>query len=133
MANHINPDPATKKLATTSLLLGIIGWGIYILQWCFDLTLGLVLATLTVGSSAICGTILDILPAVLWVTGIITGHVALHRIDQFEAKSRRRAIWGLVLSYIGVFFTILLIAAVIFIVATGIESGWLSKVFPQIH
>jgi len=133
MANQINPDPATKKLATTSLLLGIIGWGIYILQWCFDLTLGLVLATLTVGSSAICGTILDILPAVLWVTGIITGHVALHRIDQFEAKSRRRAIWGLVLSYIGVFFTILLIAAVIFIVATGIESGWLSKVFPQIH
>jgi hypothetical protein len=133
MANQKNPDPASTKLATTSLLLGIIGWGIYILQWCFDLTLGLVLATLTVGSSAICGTILDILPAVLWVTGIVTGHVALHRIDHFEARSRRRAVWGLVLSYIGVFFTILLIAAVIFIIATGIESGWLSKIIPQIH
>jgi len=133
MANHKNPDPASMKLATTSLLLGIIGWGIYLLQWCFDLTLGLVLATLTVGSSAICGTILDFLPAVLWVTGIVTGHVSLHRIDHFEARSRRRAIWGLVLSYIGIFFTILLIAAIIFIIATGLESGWFSKIIPQLH
>jgi len=133
MVIHKDPDPAFKKLARTSLLLGIIGWGIYILQWCFDLTLGLVLATLTVGSSAICGTILDILPAVLWVAGIVTGHVALHRINHFEARSRRRAVWGLVLSYIGIFFTILLIVAVIFIIATGMDSGWLSKIITQFH
>jgi hypothetical protein len=133
MSDRENLYPASLKFATSSLCLGIMGWGINILQWCFDLTLGLVLAALTVGSSAVCGMILDILPVLLWVTSIVTGHVALYRIDHFDRRSRRRAIWGLTLSYVGLFFTILLIIVIIFLVATGIESGWFTKIIPQIH
>ena len=64
------------KLASTSLALGILGWALYLLNWCLDLTLGVVLASATGGVSAICGTALDILPFLVWVLGIVSGHGA---------------------------------------------------------
>ena len=129
----MDSQPAPNKLATTSLTLGIFGWAIYILQWCFDLTFGLVLATVTGGSSAVCATVLDVLPLVLWLIGIVIGHVALGQIKHTSAKYRGRAIWGLLLNYSGLFFTLLLIIAILVLIVTGVGAGWLVKVLPQIH
>jgi hypothetical protein len=129
----MNFQPASNKLATTSLTLGIFGWAIYLLQWCFDLTLGLVLATVTGGSSAVCATVLDVLPFALWLTGIVIGHVALGQIKHTSVKDRRRAIWGLLLNYSGLFFTLIFIIAILVLIVTGMGMGWLDKVLPQIH
>ncbi len=130
---HMNLDPVSNKLATTSLIMGILGWGIYLLQWCFDLTLGLALAALTAGASAICGTILDVLPFMLWITGIVSGHVALSQIKRAGGYGRNRAIGGLVLNYFGLFFILILLVAIIILITTGVQAGWLEKVLPQIH
>ena len=130
---NMNSQPASNKLATTSLTLGIFGWAIYLLQWCFDLTLGLVLAAVTGGSSAVCAMVLDVLPFALWLTGIVTGHVALGQIKLTRAKGRRQAIWGLLLNYSGLFFTLILIIAILVMIVTGVGAGWLVKVLPQIH
>jgi hypothetical protein len=129
----MDAQPAPNKLATTSLTLGILGWFFYLLQWCFDLTLGLLLVTVTGGSSAICATVLDVLPFGLWLTGIVLGHMALGQIKHTSAKGRGRAIWGLILNYCGLFFILILIAAILFLIVSGVGAGWLYKLLPQIH
>ena len=124
-------SPVTSKLARTSLTLGILGWILYFLQWCFDLTLGLLLAFATGGSSAVCSMVLDFLPFVLWLIGILTGHVALGQIKQTGITGRRQAVWGLALGYSGMLFTILLIAMVVALVTMGVGVGVLDKVLPS--
>ncbi len=123
------PRPV-NKLAATSLTMGLVGWLMYALQGCFDLSLGLLLAGLTAGSSALCSTILDILPFFLWLAGIVSGHAALGRIKRNGEAGRGRAIAGLVLSYSGMFFIVLLIVLLLILVAVGIKSGWLTKLLP---
>ena len=122
-----------NKLATTSLALGLVGWAIYLLQWCFDLTLGLLLAAFTAGTSAVCSTILDVMPFALWLAGIVTGHVALGQIKQSGSPGRGRAVWGLVLNYSGLFFIIIFIITVVILIATGIGVGVLDKIIPPLY
>jgi hypothetical protein len=125
--------PVSNKLASTSLTMGILGWAIYLLQWCFDLTIGLLFAAFTGGTSAICATVLDVLPFMLWLTGIVSGHVALGQIKQSGERGGKRAIWGLILNYSGLFFTLIFIVVIIMLIATGVGAGWLEKLLPQIH
>ena len=128
----LDSNPAPNKLARTSLIMGLLGWFFYLLQWCFDLTIGLLLAAMSGGASAICSSVLDFLPFVLWLVGIVAGHVALAQIRQSDAPGRPAAVWGLVLSYIGMAFTILLIVIIIILVATGVSSGLLYKFIPSL-
>jgi hypothetical protein len=125
---------AANKLATTSLILGILGWIFYLLQWCFDLTIGIILTAATAGSGALCTSILDILPFGIWMGGILTGHTALRRIKLTLGRfGRRRAILGLVLSYIGMVFSILMIGIIIALIAAGIGTGVLERLIPLFH
>ena len=64
--------------------------------------------------------------------GILTGHAALIRIKRSRIPGRRRAVWGLVLGYTGLFFTILLIAVVLSLLAAGIGVGVLDKIIPAL-
>ena len=126
--------PLANKLAKTSLMLGILGWCFYILQWCFDLTIGLLLAALTAGTSSICASVLDFLPFAVWLAGIVAGHVALGQIRHTVAPGRARAVWGLVLGYVGLFFIIiLLIAIIIILIAGGVGVGILDKILPALR
>ncbi len=133
-ANPSMPDarPSTNKLARTSLILGLLGWFFYLLQACFDLTLGLLLTALTAGTSAVCSSILDVLPFALWLVGILAGHVALGQIRQAGAPGRSTAVWGLVLGYAGMTFTILFIVIIIILVATGVGAGFFYKFIPSL-
>ncbi|MGD0752877.1 MAG: DUF4190 domain-containing protein [Anaerolineales bacterium] len=128
----LDSSPAPNKLAKTSLILGILGWLLYLLQWCFDLTFGLFLASITAGAGAICSSVLDILPFVLWLVGIVSGHVALGQIRQTGAPGRTGAVWGLILGYVGLAFTILFFVLIILLVATGIGAGLLYKFIPSL-
>ena len=119
-----------NRLATTSLTLGLLGWAIYLLQWCFDLTLGLLLAAFTAGASAVCSTILDVAPFALWLVGIVTGHLALGQIKQSHAPGRGRAVWGLVLNYFGLFFIIVITVIIVILIASGVGLGVLDKALP---
>lgn len=123
---------APNKLAKTSLILGLLGWFFYLLQWCFDLTIGLLLAAFTGGSSTICTAVLDILPFVLWLVGIVSGHVALAQIRNSGAPGRIGAGWGLVLGYVGLAFTILLIVIIIILLAAGVGVGLFEKIIPSL-
>jgi hypothetical protein len=123
--------PVSNKLATNSLTLGILGWIIYLIQWCFDLTIGLLLAVVSAGMSTICATALDLLPFVLWLIGILSGHAALAQIKRTGSPGRGRAVWGLALGYLGMFFTILLIVVIVSLIASGIGVGVLDKIIPM--
>ncbi|MCX6033814.1 MAG: DUF4190 domain-containing protein [Chloroflexi bacterium] len=122
-----------NRLATTSLTLGLVGWAFYFLQWCFDLTLGVLLAALTVGTSAFCSTILDTVPFVFWLAGIVTGYAALGQIKRSGGSGRGRAVWGLVLNYFGLFFIVIFTVIAVILVATGVGVGVLDKVFPLLQ
>jgi len=124
--------PAPNKLAKTSLILGILGWLFYLLQWCFDLTIGLLLAAVTAGSSAICSSVLDFLPFAFWLVGIVAGHVALGQIRHTGALGLSRAHWGLVLGYVGMAFTLLFFVIIIILIGTGIGAGLLFKINPAL-
>ncbi len=134
MAEPLSPPLTLGKVrnrpATTSLVLGILGWTIYLSQWCFDLTLGLVLMALTAGLSAICSTVLDVLPFGLWLGGLVSGHIALNQIRLTGAPGKGSALWGLLLSYFGVFFSVIIIVAVTLLIVTGVRAGWVEKLLP---
>jgi hypothetical protein len=127
----MNASKPSNKLATTSLVLGIVGWIFYIGQWCFDLTLGLLLAFATSGGSAVCSTVLDFLPFALWLTGIVAGHAALGQIKRSGSSGRGRVVWGLVLNYSSLFFVLALIVLIVVLIALGIGRGWLEKNSPH--
>jgi hypothetical protein len=133
-ANSPFPDfrSVPNKLARTSLLLGLLGWFFYLLQACFDFSLGLLLAAVTAGTSAVCSSILDILPFALWLAGIVAGHVALGQLRQSGDPGRSSAVWGLLLSYAGLAFTILFIVGIIILVASGVGAGLLYKFLPSL-
>ena len=128
----LDPRPAPNKLARTSLILGLVGWLFYLLQWCFDLTIGLLLAVFSGGISAVCSSVLDILPFGLWLVGIVAGHTALAQIRHTGAPGRAGAIWGLLLGYVGMAFTILLIVIIIVLIAAGIGVGVFNKFIPSL-
>jgi hypothetical protein len=128
----LDSHPAPNKLARTSLILGLFGWFFYLLQWCFDLTIGLFLAAVTGGTSAICSSVLDILPFVLWLVGIVAGHVALGQIRRTAAPGRVAAIGGLILGYVGLAFTILFFVTIILLVAAGFGAAWLYNFIPPL-
>jgi hypothetical protein len=123
-------DPAAIKFARTSLTLGILGWILYILQWCFDLTVGLLLALGSGGASAICGTLLDFLPMALWLIGIVTGHIALGNKKHLAVSRRSQAVWGLLLGYTGMAFSVLIVVVFVSLIAAGIGVGVLDKLLP---
>lgn len=128
----MDPEPVTPKLANASLTLALLGWGIYLGQWCFDLTLGLLLTALTAGASAVCSTVLDFLPFVLWIIGAVTGHMALRQAKSNGAPGRGRAVWGLILNYSGTTFVVLLTVLVIILLTLGIGSGALYNLIPSL-
>lgn len=129
----MDTDLTGKRLARTSLVLGLVGWFIYLGQWCFDLSLGLILAAATAGTSAACSTVLDVLPFVLWVIGIVSGHAALSQARKDRSTGRSAAVWGLVLNYSGLFFFIILLVAVVVLLVAGVHSGWFSRMIPFLH
>jgi hypothetical protein len=122
-----------NKLAITSLVLALVGWGIYLIQWCFDLSIGLLLSAVTAGASAICASALDVMPFLLWLVGIVLGHVALGQIRHVKGVGRNRAIWGLVLNYIGLVFMLIVIVGFLLLIGAGIGAGVLNKVYPFFH
>ena len=122
-----------NKLAAASLTLGLIGWAIYLLQWCFDLTLGLLLAAFTAGTSAVCSTILDVLPFALWLAGIVAGHTALSQIKRSGGSGRGQAAWGLALNYFGLFFIVIFTVVIVILIAGGVGVGILDKILPSLH
>lgn len=119
-----------NKLAVTSLVLGLVGWSIYILQWCFDLTVGIFLAAFTAGVSAVFSTILDLIPFVLWMAGIVTGHAALSQMKRSGVTEKNQAIWGLLLSYLGLFFSIIFVVILILLIFAGVGVGLFDKIIP---
>jgi hypothetical protein len=119
-----------NKLAVSSLVLGLVGWSIYILQWCFDLTIGIFLAAFTAGVSAVYSTILDLIPFVLWMAGIVTGHAALSQMKRSGVTEKNQAIWGLLLSYLGLFFSIIFVVILILLLFASVGVGLFDKIIP---
>jgi hypothetical protein len=127
------PSPSANKLANASLFLGLGGWAAFVLQGCFDLTLGLILTLATAGAGAFCSTILDFLPFFLWLAGVVSGHAALGQVRHTGEAGRGRAIAGLVLAYSGLFSVMFLIVILLALVAAGIKTGWLGRIVPAFH
>ncbi|HTX90599.1 MAG TPA: DUF4190 domain-containing protein [Anaerolineales bacterium] len=113
-------------------MLGLVGWAFYLLQWCFDLTIGLLVAAVTAGAGAVCTSVLDVLPFLLWLVGIVTGHVALSQIRHTGASGRGRAVWGLILNYSGLLFIVLFIILIAILISAGIGVGVLDKLLPML-
>jgi hypothetical protein len=122
-----------NKLAVASLTLGLVGWALYILQWCFDLSVGILLAAFTAGISALFSTALDLIPFVLWFAGIVVGHLALRQIKSSGVPGRSQAVWGLLLNYIGLFFSTILIVIIITLIVAGVGVGVLDRLIPLIQ
>jgi hypothetical protein len=125
------PTASPNRLATASLILGLLGWMLYLGQWCLDLTIGWLLALLTAGSSAICSSMLDILPFPLWLTGLVLGHVALGQIKRTGSGGRGKAVWGLLLGYAGLIVGIVLVLLLVGLLVIGVQSGWFKHLLPS--
>jgi hypothetical protein len=122
-----------NKSAVASLILGLLGWTFYLVQWCFDLTLGIFLAAMTGGMNAIISTVFDFLPFVLWVAGLVTGHLALKQSKREGRPGRNMAVWGLVVNYLGLFFSLIFLILIVNLIFAGIGVGLFKNIIPFIH
>ncbi|MGZ6346886.1 MAG: DUF4190 domain-containing protein, partial [Anaerolineales bacterium] len=87
----------------------------------------------TAGISAVFSTVLDLIPLVLWLAGIVTGHTAISQIKSKGETGTSQAIGGLFLSYLGLFISIIFIAILIILIFAGVGVGLLYKIIPNFN
>lgn len=122
------PRPKTNGNAVTSLVMGIAGWVFYIGMWCFSFLVGWAVAIATYGVGLLCLVPLACLSPLLWLVGVITGHIARGQIRERGESGGGMAMAGLVMGYIGLGLTILGLILAIILSALGFLS--LSTLFP---
>lgn len=122
------PRPKTNGNAVTSLVMGIAGWVFYIGMWCFNFLVGWAVAIATYGAGLFCLVPLACLSPLLWLIGVITGHVAKGQIRERGEGGEGMATAGLVMGYIGLGLTFLGIVLAIVLSALGLLS--LGALFP---
>lgn len=125
------PRPKTNGSAVASLVLGIVGWVLYFALWCFNFTIGSFLAVMTYGLGLLCLLPLSFFSPLLWLVGVVTGHVGISQTRRTGESGRGMAIWGLVLNYLGLFLVVGGILVIVILVLTGVLSaGVLDTLLP---
>ncbi len=122
------PPPKTNGNAITSLVMGIAGWVFYIGMWCFNFFIGWAMVLGTYGLGLLCLVPLACLSPLLWLVGVITGHMAKGQIHQRGEGGEGMATAGLVMGYLGLGLTVLGVILAIILSALGILS--LGALFP---
>jgi glycerol-3-phosphate acyltransferase PlsY len=123
------PSVPTNRSAIASLVCGLAGWLVLVLSSLLDAVIGAV----TFGLGALCLWPLDFVPPILWLTAVITGHIALRRIKQTGGRGRSLAIGGLVIGYVSLGFLVALVVLIIFLLVSGIGLAWLTRFFPLLQ
>lgn len=103
-----------NKMALTSMVSGIVGWVLWVLILCFNLTIGLVISVATFGVAAICFGIIGYLPVIPWLAAVITGHMGIAQVARTGEGGRGMAIAGLIMGYLGVALTLCVLALLLF-------------------
>lgn len=117
-------NPPTNGKAITSMVLGIVGWGIQAIAF--------LLSLFTLGIAAICLLPLSCLTPIAWLVGVIFGHIALGEIRRSEQPGRGIAIAGLVMGYLGLFATLVLLVILILAIAIGLSVPLLDPYINQL-
>jgi hypothetical protein len=118
--------------AMVSMIVGIVSWVLTILIFCFNSTIGSLLAVATMGIGLLCLLPLGCLPPIGWIITVIYGHLGLNEIRNTGEPGRGMAIAGLVMGYIGLGIILLSILAVVGILLLGGTIPLLGPIFDQI-
>lgn len=116
---------ATKKnsLATTSLVMGILGWVFALIGLCINFLIVPAATALTAGVGAflyVCTCLPVALPPIFWIVGAITGHVGKNRIQESGEAGLGMAKAGLIMSYIGLGLGILSVCVIAILYFAGV-------------
>lgn len=60
----------------------------------------------------------------------MTGHAALSQMKRSGVTEKNQAIWGLLLSYLGLFFSIIVVVILIVLIFAGVGVGLFDKIIP---
>ena len=125
------PGPKTNGNAIASMVMGIASWALYIGLWCFNATFGTLMTIATGGIGLLCLLPLSCISPLLWLVGVITGHVGLSQIKRTGEGGQGMAITGLILGYLGLLFIVGGTIVIIILVVTGvISAGALGTLIP---
>ena len=119
--------PAKKNnLATTSLVMGILGWVFALTGLCINFLIVPAAAVITAGIGAflyVCTCLPVALPPIFWIVGVVTGHVGKNRIQESGEAGLGMAKAGLIMSYIGLGLGILSVCvlAILYFAGVGIS------------
>ncbi|MBN2388966.1 MAG: DUF4190 domain-containing protein [Anaerolineales bacterium] len=114
------PSPKVNGNAVTSMVLGILGWVIYIGMWCLNFLIGWVLLVATAGIGLLCLLPLGCISPLLWFIGIITGHSAQAQIRQRGEGGGGMATAGLWLNWLGIILTVVGSVIIAILLLTGV-------------
>lgn len=118
------PTIPTNRMALTSMLLGLGGWLVWLLLFCYNSALGL----LTGGVGWICVSPLIIplwlIPYIGWIPAVVTGHRAIKQLNK-EGNiegGRGMALTGLISGYLALGLTLItcLLAAILTVAGVSI-------------
>lgn len=118
-------QPRTNQLALWSGILGIAGWVFILLNYC----LGAIFTLITLGIGSICIMGVQCIIPILWIIGVILGHVGLGQVNRTGESGKGWAVTGLILGYLGLLSVLVLVVLVILGVAAGVSIPLISTLF----
>jgi hypothetical protein len=127
------PQPPTKTNgnAITSLIMGIAGWVLSLGTLCFNALIGPLLTIATYGLGLLCLVPLGCIPPILWLVGIITGHIATSQIKRTHEGGQGMAVAGLIINWLGFVLIVGGTIVITILAVTGVIGlSWLSTLIP---
>jgi hypothetical protein len=125
------PSPKTNGNAIASMVLGIVSWILYIGLWCFNATFGTLMTIATYGIGLLCLLPLSCISPLLWLIGVITGHLGSSQIKRTGEGGQGLAVTGLILNYLGLGLIVGGTIVILILVVTGvISAGALGTLIP---
>lgn len=128
------PPQKSNSMATTSLVSGIVGWVLVLVNLCVNFALMPLIGAATAGigfAGYACTGLLGCLSPIAWLVGVITGHMAKSQIKKTREGGNGKATWGLVLSYVGLGLLVLGLCILLVVIVLAVAGVMTMPVFLQ--
>jgi len=134
MDSSTQMSPVNNSASMASLVSGIAGWVIFLINVCVNLVLVPALTVITLGIGALlylCILPLTCISPIAWIIAVVTGHVGMSQTKAAGQQGNSKATAGLILGYLGLAFVVLSICLIVVAVGTGISIPILSDIINQ--
>ncbi len=131
MNDQFGTESKKNGMATTSMVMGILGWVLALIGICVNFVLVPAFTAVTVGWGAflyICTCVPVAIPPIFWIIGLVTGYVGRNQITESGADGMGMAKSGIIMAYVGLGLGLLSTCVIVILLITGVSLPFLNGV-----